>query len=270
MSFSARDFVYKGIPSENFGISIGDLASTTPGSGEIFTPGSSDLTLVTEHLFRRPSVLYYGSEQSTPLSFTLSAYSTYGEITAHDYSLISKWLFGNMDYEKLCICQPDLADVYFNALMTTPQTIRTGNQIIGFTANISCDSPWGCSSPDVFDYSFDAGSFMGYGSYSLYNRSANNFYTYPTLEISSNLFGGSVTITNASDSNRQFVLNLLPNENLIVDCDNQIITSDTSTYPLANFNKNWLRFVPGFNDITISGNVQGVFISSPVAVKISG
>jgi len=263
MPFHAKVFIYDGIPSEQYDLYLGDVG----GSGESTTSGSNDVGLLTQKLFRRPVPLYFGAEQTPVLSFPLSIYSP-NEITADSYSTISGWLFGSQNYHELRICQDDMYETYFNALLTAPQVMRIGNVIQTITSTVICDSPWGYREPKTFTENYGDG-YSIHDTINFYNESANSFYTYPTeLVITANIFGGSITITNASDMNRQFVLTLLPLEVLTLNCDLQFISSSLVTYPLSKFNKMWLRFVRGLNVLSVVGNISNISITSPIAVKV--
>ena len=272
MSFYARSFIYDGIPCEQYSLYIGDLASTTPGSGEIFTPGSSDISPLLQKIFRRPTPYLYGVDQTPSLTFVLSTYAMNGTISADEYSLIAKWLFGRQAYAKLIICQNDMIPIFFNALMTTPQIIRVGNQITGFTTNVLCDSPWGWKQPKTYEYDYSSTNYIASDTIYLNNESANTFYTYPTsLIITANIFGGSLTLTNVTDNNRLFGISLSPNEVVTINCDTQVVTSSIETYPINNItDKNFLRLLPGLNTINILGNISSLSMTVPCAVKVGG
>jgi len=265
MAFYANTFIFDDIPSEFYNLYFGGFGD----SGEAITPTASDISLITQKLFRKPVPLYYGSEQTPVLSFPLSMYSP-DEITAQDFSLISSWLFGQMNYVKLRICQSDMSDIYFNCFLTAPMITRVGNIIQGISCTVVCDSPWAWKSPRTYTYTY-GDTYNIVETRILLNESANNFYTYPTeLIITANTFGGTIHITNMDDDDREFILSLSPNEVLTLDCENKIITSTTTTYPLENFNKNWLRFLRGYNSLEIDGNISELEFTVPVAVKIGG
>jgi phage-related protein len=269
MPFYARSIIFDDIPSEMYNLYLGEFSGVTTDSENTLSQGSSDVTLLTEKLFRRPTPLFYGAEQTPVLSFPLTLYSP-NEITAQDYSLISKWLFGSMNYKVLRICQNDMMDMYFNCFLTAPQIVRTGNIIYGVTFTVVCDSPWAWKEPDTYYFDYSASETYAYDNFSIYNASANNFYTYPYIEMSANTFGGSLSIINLTDDSREFLLTISPNEDIEMDCDIQEISSTITTYPLSNFNNNWLRFLPGFNHLLVTGNINYLYIRSPVAAKIGG
>jgi phage-related protein len=266
MSFYGLSFIYDSTPSELYNLYLGSLND----GGESTTSGSANVNLLTEKLFRRPSLLFFGAEVSPVLQFTLPVYSP-DEITAEDYSLIGKWLFATQNYKKLRICQADMSEIYFNCFLTNPQPVRAGNIIRAFTATAICDSPWGWRQPItlLYDYSTPE-KYLISDTIDIVNRSANNFYTYPTsLVITANGFDGFVTITNSVEPTRVFTLGLVAGETITINCDTQTIVSDTQTYPLSSFNLNWLRFLPGLNTLSILGTITTLSISYPLAVKVA-
>ena len=266
MGFFADTFIFNEIPSEFYDLYL----RTINDSGEESVMASSDVQLLTQKLYRKPVLLFFGAEQTPVLSFPLSMYSP-DEITAGVFSEISAWLFGQMNYCPLRICQNDMTDIYFNCFLTSPQIFRAGNIIRGITCTVICDSPWGWREPITLNYTYDPDVETHSQSVSIKNESANNFYTLPTnLTIVANIFGGSISIVNAQDASRLFHLTLLPNETVNINCDLQTISSSLVQYPLVGLtDKNFLRLVPGTNDLTISGNMKSVSITYPVAVKIS-
>jgi len=262
MAFYANSFIFDDIPSEFFNLYLGELN----GSGESTTSGSNDVSLLTKKLFRRPMPLFFGAEQTPVLQFPLSAYVP-GEADAPDYSAVAAWLWGQQNYKVLRICQADMQQVYFNCFLTSPEIVRVGNILRAFTTTVVCDAPWGWKTPSVYTDTYTGYSALETIAY--YNESANSFYTYPTeLVITANAFGGSISIINQTDSNRQFLLTLSANEVVTMNCDLQIISSSTESYPLSRFNKKWLRFVHGLNTLTVSGNISAISITSPIAVKV--
>ena len=262
MAFYAEDFIFNNIPSEFYDLYIGEIDA----SGTSSTTGSNDVSLLTKKLFRRPVPLFFGAEQTPVLEFALSAYFR-SEISAQAYPAVGSWLFGHQNYKVLRICQDDMQNIYFNAFFTSPEIMRIGNMIHGLTTRVICDAPWGWKDSSVYTESW--GGIGMSDTISYYNESSNNFYTYPTeLKITANSVGGSVTITNQSDSNRQFILTLSGDEVVTINCDLQTISSDSVALPLARFNKNWLRFIKGVNTLLVVGNVASISITSPIAVKV--
>jgi len=263
--FYGNSFIFDGVASEMFNLYLGQIGD----SGESMTSGS-DVSLTTQKIYRRPTPFIYGAEQTPVLSFPLSVYVP-GEMVAPHYSAIAGWLWGQSKYKILRICQEDIQEVYFNVFLTAPEITRVGNIIRAFRTTVVCDSPWGYKEAQRYTSPTYSGQVMS-DEFTFYNDSDNSAYTYPReLKIIANAYGGTVTITNITDSNRVFTLtDLLPNEIITINCDLQIMTSDLVTYPLYKFTtKNWLRLVRGGNSLSVSGNISNFYITTyPTPVKI--
>ncbi len=266
MPFLAKTFIYNNIPSEVHNLYLGDV----DGEGEISAAGSNSVSLLTQKLFRRPIPLFFGAEQTPCLQFPISAYCP-DDLDAPNYSDVSSWLFGQQQYGILRICQNDMLEIYYRCFLINPQITRIGNFIRAFTTTVLCNSPFAWAEPITETHTYNPNAYSITDNITFLNRSANVFYTFPTnVTIVGNIFGGSVSITNISDVNRQFIYILAPNETIVFNCDLQIITSNLVTYPLVNFNKNFLRFVQGINNLIVTGNISSLSISYDVAVKIGG
>ena len=269
--FHAKNFIFNGIPSETYGLHIGEMNS----SGESTTDGSGDVSLLTQKIYRRPVPYLFGTEQTPCLQFPLSIYSE-NEITASAYSNISSWLFGKSEYGILRICQDDMSDVFYRCFLTNPQTIRVGNIIRGFTTTVISDSPWAWKEPKTLNYTFTGVEPVT--NILFFNESANSFYTYPTnMVIRANQYSGYIMITNVSDNSRMSKLGvtsgsvqlLSGNEVITLNCDLQLISSSLTNrpYPLQIFNQKWPRFIQGINNLRINGNIASLNFTYPVAFK---
>jgi len=256
--FLGTNFIFDEIPSEFFNLYLGE----NNGSGESSSQGSSSVEPYLQEVYRRPSPYLFGVQQKPVLSFQLSAFVP-NHLTAPDFEAVNKWLFGHMQYKKLRIVQEDMTYIYFNCVLKNPQFERAGNYLRGFSCTVDCDSPWGWSFPKTETFSFGDAYYTS-TQVIINNVSENNFYTYPLINIEMNIFGGTASIINESDLNRQFLFTGLSSvETIVIDNDRQIIDSDSGAR-LSDFNKNWMRLKPGKNILDISGNISEIsFVYSP-------
>jgi hypothetical protein len=263
--FYAETFIFNDTPCEFYNLKLGEVN----GSGEAVTVGASDVTLLTQKLFRRPVPLFYGPEQTPVLQFGLSIMSP-DEITAESYSEISTWLYAQMNYKELRICEPDMQETWFDCFLTAPQIVRVGNIIRGTTCTVTCSAPWGYRPSQILTYNYTSETISE--TEEIFNDTANSFYTYPTsLIITANSFGGTATITNTTDSYRESNFTFSANEILTLNCDLQTIASSLNTYPLSQFtDKHWLRLLPKYNLLTFEGNIKSIQMTLPRATKIGG
>ena len=105
--------------------------------------------------------------------------------------------------------------------------------------------------------------------FDFYSNSEDGGYLYPTVEFTLNSVGNSMSIENITDNNRIFAItDISPNENIVVDNYLQTIVSDTGLLRLDHFNKAWLRFLPGHNELRVISGIGQLIITYSFARKI--
>lgn len=253
MAFYAKTFIYNDVPSETYSMII-----SSADSGESATNASPNLDIITQDIFRRPKPYFYGVHQSPVLEFPVFIRTTNIEITAEDAALTEKWLFGQMNYKKLRIVQPDMEDVYFNCFFVDPEIVRVGNLIRGFNAKVVCDSPFAYGLQKSATYTTNGAANQ---VFKIYNSSENLYYTFPTIQFTiTKATNTTFTIRNETDNNRimQFT-GLQVNETITINNDLQIVTSSTGLKRVNNMSSpvNFFRLLSGINNIVVvSGGVD--------------
>lgn len=267
MAFYGRSFLYNGTPSELYGLYIMNL----DGKAVSTSMGSSSMDIKEEKIFRRATPYFLGATPSPKLEYDFSAFS-YEEIDAVRFEAIQKWLFSSRSYKPFSIDQPDIQDVYFNAILNSPKIERVGDLIMGFSCTIECDSPFAYKYPQTTTYTYTAPVVDSTEVY--YNMSDDTGdYLYPnSLIITMNNIAGDISITNLNDSNRIVSFtNLAASEVLTISPLYQTISSSTGLKRLSNSNKKFLRLVPNINRLRIQGNVASIsMVNQWIAKKISG
>jgi hypothetical protein len=266
MAFFGRSFVYGGVVSDYYGLSIGELDA----SGANESMGSSGMEIKEQKIFRRPTPFFLGATPSPKLSFSMSAFSE-DEITADFFALIQKIFFSSRTYKKLQILQDDVAEIYFDCILNDPKIIRVGNLLRGISFTVNCSSPFAFNFPKTTTYTYTTPVV---NNTVVFNNSSddNDSYLYPSNIITMNSFGGNMSITNLSDSNRVFQFTgLSANEVITIDNSLQTLTSSTGLKRLSTFNNHYLRLIPGLNSLRIQGSVASVTMTCQfVSRKISG
>lgn len=266
MAFYGKAFIYDSIPSDTYGLFIQDIDAQAINR----TMGSTEMEIYEDRTYRRATPYFYGATPSKKLSFSMSAFSE-NELTAEDFQRVQAWLFSSRAYKKLQIVQYDMQSVYFNCILNKPEIVRVGNKIHGFSCLVDCDSPFAYKFPKTITYTYTDSSVVA--SETFYNASDDKgAYLNPKLVITMNAFGGDISITNVTDSSRVFSFtSLSAGEVLTVDNSLQTILSSTGNKRIGNFNKNYLRLVPGVNHLNISGNVSSISMTTQfIAKKIGG
>jgi len=268
-SFYAYDFIFDSTPSQNF-----DLKIISFDDGGLFSgTGSSDVNIITQRVLRKSKPYYLGRTQEPVLQFTLT-FGRKSAIDAYETDVISKWLFGRSEYKELYILQDDLAGSHFNCFLTKPKKLSIGNLQYAFECTVICDSPFAYLPQTTISGSYTDLTDLEYNT-TFYNRSSEDEYLYPQLDFKMGTSGSTISIVNATDNNRTFIFGLsgsplLADEEISVNNDLQIITSSTELRRLSHFNKNWLRFLPGINELSVSGSLAWFQISPEERLKVGG
>lgn len=263
--FFGAGFIYDGISSEIYGLRIAEL--NAQGVNE--SMGSSDVEIVSQKLFRRSTPYFFGSTASPVLSFSMTAFSE-EEIDAEFFQLIQKIYFSSRTYKKLQIDQVDMQGVYFDAILKEPTIVRVGNLLQGIKFTVSCNAPFAFNFPKTVTYPYTAAIV---DSTIVFNNTSDDTgnYLYPDTIITMNSFGGNVSITNLSDSNRISSFTAMSaSEILTVNNSLQTIESSTGLKRLSNFNKKFLRLVPGVNRLRIQGNISNFSMTTQTIAKRIG
>ena len=264
MAFYARFFQFDGVPSETYGLTISEVDASANSS----TMGSASMEMVSRKIYRRATPYFYGGTPSENLSFDISITAIDEDIDAEKSQLIQKWLFSSRKYKKLLIIQPDMQDRYYNCIFNNPQIVRVGNIIRGYTATVQCDAPYSWAFPKTVEYTYS--SPVTDASIVFNNVSDDRgSYLYPKTVLTVSNVGGNITITNQNDSNRQFSFTgLSANEVITVDNSLQILTTSLGIRRMGNFNKKFLRLIPGLNNLRIQGNIAKLSITSQFVAKL--
>lgn len=263
-SFTSVNFLFDGEFSENYGLHI---KSINGGGVENFSAGSN-IEVIGDSLYRKPTKYFYGTTYNDVLSFDMEVMSD-SPIIGPLRTKIEKWLFGRLTYSKLQIIQTDLQDVFFNCFLVDPEVIYVGNFCYGFSFTVECDAPWAWEIESHFDIINESGVYER--TFKIYNDSDIEDYTYPNLEFKINQGGGDFSLINNSDNGRMMSFTGLPaNELVTIDCENHIIICSSVDYVSDRFNKKFFRLVPSSNLLTFKGNIEYLKIRYNNARKVGG
>ena len=263
MAFYSVNFCYDGIPASEYGLRISSLSDQGESVG-------ASVELITQDIYRRPSVYLLGVKQTPALNIPISI-TVKDELSAEQASSISRWLFGQNTYKKLQILQPDMENIYYNCIFQNPSLIKIGNITRGFTATAVCDSPFAWEYPKREAFEFN--DYSVYNSIRINNSSDSSDYYYPKMEVRANIFGGFLEIINETDNNRVFgINNLQPYEELIIDNNLQTITNSLYVNrigTLESYGYKWFRYVPNANHLMVRGNIDYLAFINTFPKKIS-
>lgn len=242
-AFEAYDFIFRGIPSERYGLKIGYVDSSVKD-----TNLGSNVSIVEDKVRRNPVPYFYGTEITPPLSFDMFIFSE-EDLDAFDRQAIGQWLFGRQNYEFLQIEQADMESIFYNAILMNPQNWNVGNRKFAIRFTVRCDSPFAWTDEITQTFTINGVTNITYRNYS-----DSHEYYYPQI-VYTNTTGNSISIVNNSDNGREFNVSALsPGEVLTIDNNLQIFETSVGENRLNDFNFKWLRFNTGYNSLVATGN----------------
>ena len=249
--FNATYFTYDGIFSGTYGLKIADFNTDVVIETPVFSPTLNVSKPATSNRFFHNGIVY---ESAPQYQFSIVSEQPIDDVIRRE---ILAWLTGRKEFKRLYIHQPDLESYYYNCVFTDMQIIAVNGRCHGFRFTANFDSPYQYGEPTVVNI-----EGTGVSQKILINNRSDiiDGYTYPIVSFKSNT--GSIDIVNNTDDmNRHFILSgLLADEEITVDNELKYITSSRAGEKLSNFNKNWLRLRPGYNELNVSINGTGKIV----------
>ena len=250
MNFYGKTFYFNNIPCDAFDLMLYDIDGGGESEGEYASP----VSIEEEAVGSRWKPYFYGVKYEERLTFDI----TFGVNTSridenrlldrYETTAIADWLTGHDHYINLDIEQEDMKFVRYKAIITKLEMVTFGQIPYALKATVECDSPFAYMYPEENTFTITTS-----GTASIYNRSSLNGYYMPVITLSQS--GGTFSIVNTSDANREFKFTSLPggtglitvqNDNCLIKCANGL-----NLYPY--FNNQFFRLVKGNNALTITG-----------------
>ena len=148
-------------------------------------------------------------------------------------------------------------EIDYFGLFTDITTYSLDSVVYGIELTFTCSSPFGYTKENVYRFNIDS-------SKEINNTSDKwNDYVYPKIEIIPNSTG-NITITNVTDEKRSITLNVKNQNNVYIDCRNNIVYDEAGVLSLSDLGITvddldtlyWLRFVSGKNRIEVEGDAE--------------
>lgn len=221
---------------------------TTRETGIKLTTNKSAITP-----FRNKTNLY-SVQYTDVLKFSISLIKCSGEkISDYEYRELVEWLTSPVTYCPLTVV--DFPDIYYHSdviyyAVCTGYNEFVVDDIYGLTFNFECDSPYGYS--PIQSYEFTGGT-----SVKVINLSEELYKDiYPTVTLTCKSTE-TVTIKNDQYPDEVMSLKVLKGQVLTIDNENGLITDSIDMFDFEDTNLEWLHLAPGINTITVTGNVTG-------------
>jgi len=247
---------YDGISCEDFGLILVQVGSSVTTSSRF----GLNRTIQEESVRGRKTPYFYGYDES-PHDFPVT-FAKYGEWTDAQKTEVVKWLY-KKDYKSFV--SNDNIDITYYCMPVGEATFNDTGYGEGYvTLNMRCNSSYGYLPKQELDFTIGTSPT----TITIVNGSGVNENYYPYLEVTVNS-GTSFSLDNLQDSRSAFAFTgLNQGEKLYIDNERKIIETDAAgVYRMNDFNKKWLRLLPGTNQIEVTGLVTLHFeLRFPVAI----
>lgn len=252
MAFWGRSFIFNDIPCEDYDLMLYDAGNSEQGESKF----ASGVSVIEETLPTKYRPLFYGVKQEKKLEFPIvfgvnqKRVERKKFLDRYELETIAFWLTGHDRYMWLEIEQDDLEYIRYRCVITELEVVEFGKIPWALKATVVCDSPYAYLYPQTFEYDISGSEVIDF-----YNESSHNGYFMPQVEIEL-ANGGSFSIINQSDNNREFLFKDVPAsvKKIAVDNDHCIITNDQEINVYPYFNFHFLRLDKGLNQLRVTGN----------------
>jgi len=254
-------FILDGVASEVYDASIVSINNNSvykqeSGSGNEF---------VTDTNPRSAELLLLGASQFPVLSFEIDVICD-DAVDIFKFVTIKDWLFGSNQYRNLQLCIDDFDNFHFECQIQADSDYIFMDGYRGVHCKVVCNSSFAWTSLKTKTYS----SVSIHDTNVFDNLSADNNGIMPIVEFKITK-GEDFKIVNKSLNNLSFEWSDLQNNEIITcDCKNAIITSSTGLTRVNNFNKTFLKFKKGRNQLEFWGNVDYIKFKYRNAVRLGG
>jgi hypothetical protein len=217
------------------------------------------VSVISGQVARRPRPIHYGASYGEPLSFTL-IFGALKTLDRADVAAISAWLSGRKQFAPLVICQRDLEETRFYAIITRLQFIEVGGYAVAFEASVVCDSPYAYAHPETLRFSCGGSAVI-----TLDNTGNVDDDYFPQLDIT--LSAGSDFKWENAEADNVFALEFkgantallkihADGSNLILRVDNSAPIRNLYQYMTLGGSEHYVFPVlrRGLNDVKITGN----------------
>jgi phage-related protein len=237
-------FIYANQSSEEFGVFLCSIGSINTDSNDESYEYIQSTTPFMDKWH------YHGKVKSEPLQFKITIAQSNGNfIDSEKERQLKKWLCKSNFYW-LQVDQKDLNGVNYFCIMSIAEKNNVAKMTGGITLNVLCNSvaPW--SNLNTKSYTSSGTLTFAFNNISDYD----DYILYPKVTITPSI-NGNISIANTTTGVTVTINNCTNGEVITLDCkNNKIKSSNVSRILLDDWNKKYLSFKSGINNITLTGS----------------
>lgn len=210
-----------------------------------------------------PKQIIINREYDERVSFEVEMVSIGEPLTSANFNTIVNNICNNYTYGTLKFESDFYNGYHMNCYFTNAEKVVYSGGIYGIKATCNLDSSFMWSDSN-FNSVYTINGFV------VNNTSSQKGYIYPKTIIRVNASGGTVTLTNSTDSGTRVttITGCVANEVLTITTNPYKITSNLRSNVYANFNKVFPRLVSGNNTFVKSYNITNVTINYELARSV--
>lgn len=154
---------------------------------------------------------------------------------------------------------------YLNCRFVDPERIENGEGVYGYKCTVQCDSPMAWEEPITVSQTFTSPSTTMNTTFDLSTNNDSREYIYPKVKITTGATGGSISITNTTDSITRVtgLTNIKPNTTIVMNGEYNTVMNSTETTSMYDYfnHRNFVRLLDGTNRIIVQGDVKTIEIT---------
>lgn len=249
--FKATDFVYDGVASSAYNLKLLRIDETDGYTTGMGVPQKSFVMVKTNRSAEKQIV---GLNIDDTQTFKVQILVDRDEgnptpIPRNQVKLIRNWLFNKTNFKKMYFMQPDLKDLYYNAVFTDVEDLQLEGEIIGFEATVVTDNTGMHRIRKITKKCTD------YTTFNIVNNTSSLFPTYPKIYLTMHTAYLDLNINGRDTS----LINMIPESEIMIDSKSLIIEAGLNELWDGNFNLVYPELKPGRNSVTVTGNVDITF-----------
>lgn len=226
-------------------------------------PSGSGIEMITDTIRRNARVMHISGKQAPVLQFPIEV--VFDEpVDIFVFTQVKDWLLSSTDFKQLQICAEYFNTFYFNCYIESDEDLVYNGGYRGLRGTVICDAPWAWEFETTMTYEINKTPY----NFRFNNLSADTELLKPIIEITSG--GGDVSIINQTTGKTTSFTALSAGEVVTLDNQYAVLTSSIGANRLPNFNKIFLKFAKGMNDIQVTGKITQLVIKYENAKRIGG
>lgn len=247
MGISAKSFTFNGTSSSSFDVVLVSFDTTS-------NTDTYKKDIIQDNITAyRHTTSVRGVKYSSPIQLSVDICKENSDwFTEQEYSDLVRWL--STSSPKLLsfssCSNPNFNGVHFYAVCSSLTRFENYGNVAGLQLIFDTTAPYAYSDDDDIETQCTTSTTL-----TVNNTSDEEDDYYPVVTIKS-LDNQDVSIVNSTDDNRSMTVTMVKDQTIIFNYDDGTCIDNTGIFKLDDFNLNWLRLIPGNNQLMVIGNCE--------------